>query len=226
MNDFAKRMLSDRMRNKDGRNPYGSKGGYVDSNYDSRGYKNMNMSSQDGWYDDIRRFPNMYNLEYPDREYEEGYEERLAKQREKDSRRYEDQNNDMYSRKYNGINNDMSSRRYGTFDYETEDGHFEKLTSKDIKKWNKMLENADGTRGPKFEQDKVKQVAQMLGVKMEDYDIETLTMATNMLYSDYCKILGNDLAVYVKMARAFLEDDDFDGEPAEKLMLYYKCIVE
>lgn len=49
---------------------------------------------------------------------------------------------------------------------------------------------------------------------------------TNMMYSDYCKIHGNDLMSYVKMARAFLDDDDFDGTPEEKAYLYYKCIVE
>lgn len=27
-------------------------------------------------------------------------------------------------------------------------------------------------------------------------------------------------------AKAFLDDKDFDGEPEEKLYLYYKCIVE
>lgn len=28
------------------------------------------------------------------------------------------------------------------------------------------------------------------------------------------------------LAKAFLDDKDFDGEPEEKLYLYYKCIVE
>lgn len=237
MNKFAKRMLNDRLQ--DGRNPYGSRGGYVDSrsydmrsrdyydrnydmanrsydraanmNYDRNYDRRMDRNYSDGWYDDIRRFPDMYKLEYPDRDYEEGYQERLAKQRERD-------NASDYQ--------DMATRRTGSFDYETSDGSEMKLTSKDIKKWEKMLENADGTHGAKFQPEQVKSVAQTMGIKFDKYSPEALTMAANMLYSDYCKDLGNDMVVYVRMGRSFLEDKDFDGDPEEKLMLYYKCISE
>lgn len=133
----------------------------------------------------------------------------------------------------------QSSRDYGygygvgMFDYDTEDyadydmrrdGHY-KLSSKDIKKWEKNLENADGTKGKKYDVDQVRQVAQQHGIRFDEYSPELLTAVTNMMYSDYCKVLGGDMMVYVKLAKAFLEDDDFDGEPEEKAMLYYKCIV-
>jgi hypothetical protein len=51
-----------------------------------------------------------------------------------------------------------------------------------------------------------------------------------MKYSDYCKVAqkyGVDRPeFYADMAKAFLKDKDFHGEPEEKLYLYYKCIVE
>lgn len=118
----------------------------------------------------------------------------------------------------------------GYFDYNTEDYGYdygmEKLTSKDIKKWEKHLENADGTTGKHFDIDQVRQVAQQLGVRFDEFSPELLTAIVNMMYSDYCKVLGGDLMIYVKLAKAFLEDDDFDGTPEEKAYLYYKCIVE
>lgn len=123
----------------------------------------------------------------------------------------------------------------GMFDYDTEDYGYDmamggrdgasKLSSKDLKKWEKELENADGTKGKKWDSDQIKQVAQQHGIRFDEYRPETLTAVANMLYSDYCKVLGADMMLYVKLAKAFLEDDDFEGEPEEKVMLYYKCIV-
>lgn len=213
MNKYARDMLSRRMN--DGRNPYGARGGYVDSR-------------NDGWYDDIRKYPDMYEQYYPNSDIDNA--SRGGRDRNyQDSRVYQDMRSDRnyeQDSRYDRNSGDMGSRRSGYFDYETRDGDGMKLTSKDMRKWSKKLQNADGTRGAKFEPEQVKQIAQNMGIKMEEYSPETLTMATNMLYSDYSKVLGNDMALYVKMARAFLEDDDFEGSPDEKLMLYYKCIVE
>ena len=206
MNKFAKRMIMEKMR--DGRNPYGSRGGYVTSRRDDN---------------------------YPmGRTYEDG------RQGVKGTGKY-----GMGGSKYYG--RDMAENEYdyrdygygygvGMFDYDTEDYNYMsrdygsemmgRLTSKDLKKWERHLENADGTTGKKYDVDQIRQVAQQMGVHFDEYSPELLTAITNMMYSDYCKIHGNDLMSYVKMARAFLDDDDFDGTPEEKAYLYYKCIVE
>lgn len=68
--------------------------------------------------------------------------------------------------------------------------------------------------------------AQQLGIKFNEYSEDEFAMAVNMLYSDYCKSVGGDMMMYIKMAKAFLEDDDFDGNGSEKLALYYRCIAE
>lgn len=45
----------------------------------------------------------------------------------------------------------------------------------------------------------------------------------NMMYSDYGKVLGEDIETYIKMTKAFLEDKDAkDG----KLYNYWKSIVK
>lgn len=209
MNRYADRLMS---RRRDGRNPYGSKGGYVRDSA-GRNYKN-----------EIVRSPHemeMMNYRMRDRARSGGRNDY------RDMRR-----NDYANNRNNADYNDYNDYGYGygvgMFDYDTEDYDDEpkKLTSKDIKKWEKELVNADGTMGAKFDVSRIKQLAQQQDVHFEEYSPETMTMVANMLYSDYCKILGGDAMLYIKLAKAFLEDDDFDGEPEEKAMLYYKCIVE
>lgn len=224
MNSFARRMMGDSamrgrsgrrsMMMRDGRNPYGSRGGYVVSR-------------------DPRR-----------RDRAEDYEEYMEDGRQGvrgtgrygmgGSRYYGDRNYEQpMGRDYN--HEEDYGYGVGYFDYDTEDYGYDmnygrdygtKLTSKDIKKWEKHLENADGTTGAKYSVDQVKQVAQQLGIRFDEYSPELLSAIANMMYSDYCKVFGSDLSIYVKMARAFLDDDDFDGSPEEKAYLYYKCIVE
>ena len=212
MNRYARDMLARRMR--DGRNPYGSAGGYVVRNkprrdrgmesenwsgngYDMASRNDYNQYSGTEDYNDYARYDNARGR----RDYEQG---------------------GQYGRD--------SGYGYGVgmFDYDTEDygrdyGH--KLTNKDIRKWEKELENADGTKGKKWDADQIRQVAQQYSIRFDEYSPELLTAITNMLYSDYCKVLGADMGTYVRLAKAWLEDDDFDGTPEEKAMLYYKCIV-
>lgn len=53
-------------------------------------------------------------------------------------------------------------------------------------------------------------------------------LTLNMLYSDFCKVVRemnvNNLDLYVKMAKEFLDDPDGPG-PEEKITKYFECIV-
>ena len=224
--------------NRDMRNPYGSRGGYVRDRRGDYGYDRMGDMARNREYD--RR--------YSDRNY-------------KSSNYSMDSMGNQYDREYG---RDNASRRAGYFDYTTQDGNYDmnyghdyrydrndmyghdmnydygydmaryrdygeseyKLTPSEIRKWEKGLESADGTKGAKFQPEQVKQVAQSLGIDFKEFSPELLSAVTNSLYSDYCKILGSDIVTYVKMAKAFLMDDDFDGEPEEKAYLYYTSIVD
>lgn len=122
---------------------------------------------------------------------------------------------------------------YDDRDYDYDSRHNEEqnqydnmgLNRSEFKKWRKMLKNADGTRGEKYERSQIMPIAEKMGVDFREYNDEDLVMAVNAMYSDYCKIFGNDLHKYVELAKAFLEDDDFDGTGSEKLALYYHCIA-
>lgn len=120
-------------------------------------------------------------------------------------------------------------------DYEM-DGHHPsglmKLKKKDYHEWEKNLENADGTKGKHFEAEQIKRVAEQMGIDYEEYNEKDLCMTANMLYSDYCAVLKNlltpdkELIGYVKLAQAWLEDEDASVQGSEKLALYYWCIVK
>lgn len=238
MNRYARDMLM--RRNRDMRNPYGSAGGYVSSDRNSMNNdyaRGGNNRGNNTGRNDYAEYNNRQDYNYSSNDYGRGG--RDYEQSRQYNRDYEYMQDGHYPMSqgttyfpieamgtfngYYGMGNDYNyGRDYGE-DYRRDYGA--KLTSKDIKKWEKGLENADGTKGKKYEVDQVRQVAQQHNIRFEEYSPELLTAITNMLYSDYCKVLGGDLMVYVKLAKAFLEDDDFEGEPEEKAMLYYKCIV-
>ena len=151
---------------------------------------------------------------------------------------------DMRSRDYEHYqqypdhrDNAMRGRRDGRRDYDDynrEDyGEMEygKMSEKDIEKWSESLVNSDGTKGKHFKKDQIEHIIKQTGIdvrKMGGEHIFCMTM--NMMYADYCaaaKRFGvNVPEFYAELAKAFLEDKDFHGEPEEKLWLYYKCIAE
>ena len=233
MNKYARDML---MRRRDMRNPYGSRGGYVVSD---RAMEDMARGRGGNRGGRSRDYGNDYNRgsDYAGN-YEMGRGRDYADYAEYDSRQdYNDYARGDYARygrdyEQGGQYGNDGGYGYGVgmFDYDTEDyarygrdGH-NKLSRREIKKWEKGLENADGTKGPKWQVDQIKQIAQQQGIKFDEYSPELFAVVMNALYSDYSKVF-TDPIMYAKLTRAWLEDDDFDGEPEEKAMLYYKCIV-
>lgn len=164
-----------------------------------------------------------YEEDYGDYNYEEDYN---YDDNEYDSRRSERGERRDYARgsrrgRYRG---DRNMYDYGESDM--------KLTKKDMREWKENLENADGTDGAHFELPQIEQAVQSMGIQMRGYDLKELCLATNMLYSDYCKELQpfipreKETMVYVKMAKAFLEDPDASLKGSEKLATYYYTIVK
>lgn len=199
MNRFAMEYI----KSRDGRNPYGSRGGYT-----------MDRRS-------INRVERDYDMRGRDRDknYDMGYnyDERIRdREYGMDNRHY---NPMMYG---NGERYDYYDSRY---DMEFNEPEKTRLTNREMKMWKKNLMNADGSREEKYSMEQIIPIAQQLGIRFNEYSEDDLCMTVNMLYSDYCKVLGSDLGMYVRLAKAFLEDDDFDGTGSEKLALYYKCIA-
>lgn len=92
-------------------------------------------------------------------------------------------------------------------------------------KWARSMENDDGTTGPHWSIEQVKQVMAQKGVTCDPWEFYA---ALNAIYSDYGKVLkkhgvGDKLDIYIDMAKAFI--DDKDAQP-DKLARYYQYVVK
>ena len=92
-------------------------------------------------------------------------------------------------------------------------------------KWARSMENDDGTTGPHWSIEQVKQVMAQKGVNCDPWEFYA---ALNAIYSDYGKVLkkhgvGDKLDIYIDMAKAFI--DDKDAQP-DKLARYYQYVVK
>ena len=219
MNRFVKDMLmAQSRRSGDGRNPYGSRGGYV-SNRRPRG-RDRDMDDYGMPKGDYRRggMP-------PMRDYND-YDMR-GDMRRMDYGSYDmrgrDYGDDYAEHDYADYGMDYGMRDYGEMEYG-------KMSHKDIENWKRHLKNQDGTMGEHFKKDQVMQAARQIGVNPEEYGNEHIFgLVMNMMYSDYCAVakkFGLDRPdFYAELAKAFLNDKDFGGEPEEKVWLYYQCIA-
>lgn len=199
---------------RDMRNPYGSRGGYVVS--DKRGYSSNSMGG------DREYNTGDYNRGYYGHDYESG-----SRSGEYDREYNRDSANYGYGMRYNPV------QRSGYFNYNTYGGDYDmrgrrdyagddyKLTPTEIRKWDRELKNS----GAPFSTDQVKQIAQQHGIRFDEFSPELLTAVANMMYTDYKDTVKGDISMFVKLAKDFLCDDDFDGEPEEKAYLYYTAIV-
>ena len=103
-------------------------------------------------------------------------------------------------------------------------GKSTKLTREMADEWMGGLQNEDGSTGPHWTMDQVKQVMAQRNIKAEPIEFFAVM---NALYADYCKVFQkhnvNKIDMYADLTSAWLEDKDAeDGKAA----LYYECIVK
>ena len=218
MRDWLSRSARD-MRARDMRNPYGSRGGYVvsDRRGSDYGYSGMGDMARNGQYSSQQS-----DRHYPEYDYaRNGNSNQYSGQSNRDSNYYGDMTRrsgyfdyNTYDERGDYNDYDMRGRRdYGEEEY--------KLTPTEIRKWDRELKQT----GAKYTADQVRQIAQQHGIRFDEFTPELLTAVANMMYSDYNDTLRGDITMYVKLAKDFLCDEDFDGTPEEKAYLYYNVIV-
>ena len=92
----------------------------------------------------------------------------------------------------------------------------------DLKEWIEKLKQKDKFR---LSHQDLLHKAKAMGVKFEDYDELEFEATYYMLLSDFGSV-SNDPHTYLAMTKAFLEDDDIEVSPSEKICIYYYKIVK
>ena len=196
--------------------------------YDRHHMPPEHYPDMEGRYDRARRD---YESDYARRDYRRGDYTHQEPRYDSRGRDYEYDRERSDYRGYDMRRSDYGDMRRSDYSTDSSEMTYGKLSRKDVEKWSEKLENSDGTRGKHFKKDQVEHVVKQIGADVHRYGGEEIfCMAMNMMYADYCgvaKKFGADTPLfYAEMAKAFLEDKDFKGEPEEKRWLYYKCIVE
>ena len=242
--------LRDYLMRRDGRNPYGSRGGYVTTHRDREMYphhyemEDGRRRNARGQYMSDRAYDMPMRRDYTDMPHERDYgsfhEERGFKPVEamgyftgyygggQDYARG-DYNYPMESRRdyrYD-MGYDMRGRDYR---YDYADDYGENLTKEELEHWRKKLDHEVGDEQAKqfFKKENIEQKARAMGVEMKHFNAEELALASYMLYSDYCKSLkpyvGSNMDIFVKMGVEFLTDPDSAVKGGEKLALYHEIV--
>ncbi len=83
------------------------------------------------------------------------------------------------------------------------------------------MQNSDGTSGPHWSVDEIKEISDSNGFSFEKNNFLDLAYVMNMLYSDYSSIFGEDLSIYLRICVAFFADPD---APDGKAYRYYEAM--
>lgn len=123
---------------------------------------------------------------------------------------------------------DRSYEDYGDYDdYESYGDYGETLSEEELKHWcTKLKEQLSETEKQMFSKESIVQKARHMGKSMEGFGEKELEVATLMMYTDYKHTIGQNLDMSIMLAFDWLNDKDVAVKGAEKLAVYYDCIVE
>lgn len=83
------------------------------------------------------------------------------------------------------------------------------------------MENEDGTKGPHYSIDEVKELIEKHDIQLNEYNIFDFAYSLNMVYSDFKGNIPDNDKSYVDVAKAFLFDKD---GPKGKAVKYYMAM--
>lgn len=137
-------------------------------------------------------------------------------------------NYDMRGRDYGYT---MPERHYPPYDYgypyDDYGDYGETLSEKELEHWcEKLKKQLDDQEKQMFHKDIISQKAKSMGMQMQGFGEKELEVATLMVYTDYKRTIGKNPDMAIRLAYDWLTDDDVAVKGAEKLAVYYDCIVE
>lgn len=226
MNKYLKDRANRRvMSQRDGRNPYGSRGGYVSSSRRGRDRAYMNYDMARG----NRGRDREMDMEYDYAKYDSRYDSRYNSDRRIQDghypyQQYGERNRpmeyEMYGYGIGGIKpmNYDYGYDYG-YDYASED--MEQEWKEHLKKWCEELKRYDRFNMPK---DQVIQNGRQMGATFKDYNEDEFYTTYLMIVSDYKKSIS-DPHIAILQSQEWLEDEDSKLKGSEKLCAYYYEVI-
>ena len=206
-----------RMRGRDGRNPYGSKGGYVRS--DKSNGNDYAMDYRNDYAERNRRYDYRGNSDYRYEDYARSgqYDREYHRPMGYEMNGYAMINPD-YARGNRGRDYNYD---YGR-DYERDYADMEKEYHEELKKWIEKLQKMD-TR-IRVSKDQVLRQAKSMNIRFDEFTEDEFYATYLMIISDFPNVT-NDYNVYIGMAKNWLMDKDAKLQGSNKLCTYMYEIV-
>jgi hypothetical protein len=121
---------------------------------------------------------------------------------------------------------DYGRRDYGDYRYDYGD-YGETLSDRELEEWaHKLMSQLDEREKQMFHKDTIMQKVKQMGKQMDGFGEKEMWVATLMAYTDYKNTIGQNPDTAIKLAYDWLSDKDVAIKGAEKLTVYYDCIVE
>lgn len=200
---------------RDGRNPYGSRGGYVTSRDPRRrdrmhGMEDYNYSRGRDYEYEGPEYPNRDMTMRRDGHYypfeitgKMGYEE------------------EMFDPYYQDMMHDYA--RGSGRDY----AGAEMLSNRELMDWSqKLMKDVEEKDKAFFKYENIEKKAKDMGIQFDKFTFDEFYLVCLMMYTDYCKTLGTaNMDTYLRLAKDWLCDEDVAMRYGEKLSTYYDTVV-
>lgn len=236
------RRLMDYMMRRDGRNPYGSAGGYVSSRRvrRDRGMVEHYPTHRDYAYEqemeDGRRMRNAKGQYISDRAYEMPHERDYGSFHEE--RGFKPVEAMGYFTGYAGGDyrgRDMGYDPYYNYPmmdyrdmrYDMAGDYGESLTHEELEKWcKKMMSRLDEREKQMFSKESILQRAKNMGIQFDKFSEMEFYVNTVKNYTDHKKSIGENPEMAVKLARDDFNDEDGEFKGSEWLAVYFDTFVK
>lgn len=212
MRDMAMRRMSPM---RDGRNPYGSRGGYVTSR-DPR--RRDRMGRMEDYNYSRGRDYEYEGPEYPNRDMTMRRDGHYYPFEITGKMGYEEEMFDPY---YQDMMYDYARGRGRDY------AGAEMLSNRELMDWSqKLMKDVEEKDKAFFKYENIEKKAKDMGIQFDKFTFDEFYIATLMVFTDFYKELGTaNMDVYLKLGKAWLADEDVAMRYGEKLSSYYDAVV-
>lgn len=213
---------------RDGRNPYGSRGGYITHRDPRRRDRRRDYSM--GYEDDEEDFARRgrgrrdYGEDY---ERRDDYEEDFRRGRGRDRGQvYPFEVSGMFGR-YDGHHYDPYEEEMRRYGYDFASG-VEYMSDKELHhKIKELMSEVEEKDKPMVKMENVIKRAKDLGVEFKKFSEEEFMATFLMVFTDYSKTLGTtNIDQYIRLAKDWLCDEDSSLKYGEKLAAYFMFVTD